>query len=137
MIAMTKEGEHSEDIYWGIVDSIIKQKKASVHPHLRPVNPKHSFKLKKNDNEILAECYLLEELRDALKEAPKEAVLHHLDGRNDFATWVRNIIGDKELAGDLELIRPSREIDVQAKLIHVLDSRIKNLKADSVNLIFD
>lgn len=137
MIAMAKDRDH-DDLYWGIVHSIVKEKRSSTHPHLRRVNPDHCFKLKRSHGgEVLAECHLLEDLRDAIEEAPKEAILHHLDGRNDFATWIRDIVGDKELSGDLETIRPSREVDVQAKLVHVLDSRIKALKSDSVNLIFD
>jgi hypothetical protein len=136
MIAMAKDKDH-DDLYWGIVDSIVNDKRVSTHPHLRRVNSDHSFKLKKGEHDIVAECFLLEDLKDAISDAPKEAVLYHLEGRNDFATWVRDIIGDKELSSDLEMIRPSREIDVQAKIIHVLDSRIKALKTDSVNLVFD
>jgi hypothetical protein len=136
MIAMAKDNDH-DDLYWGIVDSIVNDKRVSTHPHLRRVNSDHGFKLKKGEHDLVAECFLLEDLKDAISGAPKEAVLYHLEGRNDFATWVREIIGDKELSSDLEMIRPSREIDVQAKIIHVLDSRIKALKTDSVNLVFD
>jgi hypothetical protein len=133
---MTKDKDH-DDLYWGIVDSIVNDKRVSTHPHLRRVNSDHGFKLKKGEHDLVAECFLLEDLKEAINGAPKEAILYHLEGRNDFATWVRDIIGDKELSSDLEMIRPSREIDVQAKIIHVLDSRIKSLKSDSVNLVFD
>ncbi|MBN2014026.1 MAG: hypothetical protein JW778_02490 [Candidatus Altiarchaeota archaeon] len=136
MVDMAKK-DYDEDLYWGIVNSIIHDKRVITHPHLRRVHPHHGFKLKKNDHEIIDECFLLEELKEAIKEAPEEAVLHHLEGRNDFATWVREIIGDRELSGDLELIRPSIEVDAKAKLVHVLDSKIKSLKSDSINLIFD
>lgn len=132
-----KKKDYDEDLYWGIVNSIIHDKGVITHPHLRRVHHDYGFKLKKNDHEIIDECFLLEELKEAIEEAPEEAVLHHLNGRNDFAAWVREIIGDRELSGDLELIRPSREMDVKAKLVHVLESRIKSLKSDSINLIFD
>lgn len=136
MVAMSNK-DLEEDLYWGIVNSIIHDKKVSTHPHLRRVHHDHGFRLKKNDSEVVDECFFLEELKDAIKGAPEEVVLHHLDGRNDFAAWVREIIGDKELSGDLELIRPSREVDVKSKLVYTLDSRIKALKSGSVNLIFD
>ena len=134
---MANKRDYDDDLYWGIVDSIINDKHVSTHPHLRPVKQEHSFQLKKGDNEVLCECVLLEDLKSAIASAPNEALKHHLDGRNDFASWVRNSIGDRELSLDLELIKPSRGVDLKAKLVHTLDSRIKALKSDSVNLIFD
>ncbi len=137
MMATAKPPEDNAEFYWAIVGSIITDKNASTHPHLRRVSPDNGFKLKVNDSEVLAECFLLEELKDALIDAPEDALLHHLDNRNDFATWVKEIIGDKELGADLERMRPSSEADVKAEIVRVLDLRIKTLKSDSVNLLFD
>ena len=129
--------DYDGDLYWGIANSIINDKKVCTHPYLRRVSSERAFRLKRNHDEVLSECLLLEELKEAIENAPEEAILFHLDGRNDFANWVREEIGDLELSGDLEYIRPSKTIDVKSELVHVLDSRIKTLKYESVNLIFD
>lgn len=136
-VTMVNEEDHDEELYWGIVNSIINDKRVCTHPYLRRVSSERAFRLKRNHDEVLSECHLLEELKGAIENAPEEAILFHLDGRNDFATWVREEIGDLELGADLERIRPSKTIDVRSELVHVLDSRIKALKYDSVNLIFD
>jgi len=136
-ITMVNEEDHDEELYWGIVNSIINDKRVCTHPYLRRVSSERAFRLKRNHDEVLSECHLLEELKGAIENAPEEAILFHLDGRNDFATWVREEIGDLELGADLERIRPSKTIDVRSELVHVLDSRIKALRYDSVNLIFD
>jgi len=134
---MVNEKDYDEDLYWGIANSIINDKKVCTHPYLRRVSSERAFKLKRNHDEVLSECLLLEELKEAIENAPEEAILFHLDGRNDFASWVREEIGDLELSGNLEYIRPSKTIDVKSELVHVLNSRIKALKSDSINLIFD
>lgn len=42
------------------------------------------------------------ELAAALKEMPNDIFEYHLNGeRNDFSTWVRDVIGDTTLAGQL------------------------------------
>lgn len=45
----------------------------------------------------------LRELRDALINMGNEAFVHHVgEVKNDFSTWVRDIIGDEKLANDLK-----------------------------------
>ncbi len=134
---MTNEKDHDEELYWGIVNSIIHDKRACIHPYLRRVSSDQAFELKEKHDEVLCRCLFLEELRDALEKAPKEAIYFHLDGRNDFATWVKEVIGDMELSGDLKHAGLFKEADVQSRLVNVLDSRIKAIKSSSVNLIFD
>jgi hypothetical protein len=44
----------------------------------------------------------LEELKVALEEMSDETLNHHLSGaKNDFANWVKDVIGDEKLARDL------------------------------------
>lgn len=44
----------------------------------------------------------LSELRSALNDMSAETFAHHAsEGRNDFANWVRDVIGDKTLSSDL------------------------------------
>ena len=51
----------------------------------------------------------MEELADALPEMGDETFHHHVnDEKNDFSSWVKDIIGDKNLANDL-LSSKSRE----------------------------
>ena len=45
----------------------------------------------------------LRELGSVLAGPGSEIFVHHVtEGRNDFSTWVRDIIGDEKLARDLE-----------------------------------
>lgn len=45
------------------------------------------------------------ELAAALKEMPNDIFEYHLNSeRNDFSTWVRDVIGDTTLAGQLARI---------------------------------
>ncbi len=134
---MVDENNYDEDLYWGIINSIIHDKKTCIHPYLRRVSDEKAFRLKGNHDEVLAECFFLEELKEAIEKAPEGAILFHLDGRNDFATWVRESLGDLKLTEDLQYVRPSRTPDVKSELVEVLNSRIRVLKSDSVNLIFD
>jgi hypothetical protein len=47
----------------------------------------------------------LQELDDALREISDETFSYHLnETKNDFRNWVRDVIGDEKLAGDLEAI---------------------------------
>ena len=56
--------------------------------YFRKVKPRQSFKLKKNPQELISEILSLEDLLKALERAPPEAIVFHLQGRNDFADWV-------------------------------------------------
>jgi len=51
------------------------------------------------DGKIIAN---LIELRDALAEMEKEAFKHHVNSeRNDFASWINDVLQDSELAEEL------------------------------------
>ena len=44
----------------------------------------------------------LQELESALREMADETFGHHVsEARNDFSSWVKDVIGDDKLAGDL------------------------------------
>jgi hypothetical protein len=48
----------------------------------------------------------LRELRDALADMSDEQFAHHVgQGRNDFANWVGNVLGDEECARALRRLR--------------------------------
>lgn len=100
------------------------------HPNLNKVGDAYAFKLKADHNTILEEARFLEELRDAVRAAPSEAIVYHMQGSggNDFADWSQNVLGDEELAISLrsvELISPAKTQEVIAQ---VIDSRIKELE---------
>lgn len=51
------------------------------------------------------------DLEATLIEMNDETFLHHVkDSRNDFAVWVREIIGDAKLANKLELLDTKQEM---------------------------
>lgn len=64
---------------------------------MRSVESHESFKLKKDHQSVVAEIFDLPGLRDAIQDAPDEAILFHLDGRNDYAAWIGAVLGSKAL----------------------------------------
>jgi len=44
----------------------------------------------------------LHQLADCLSHITEESFLHHVnEAKNDFASWIRDVLGDSKLAGDL------------------------------------
>lgn len=65
----------------------------------------------------------LRELRDLIDELPRETFRHHVNSdRNDFANWIRFVIGDEALAEKLDLIRTQRQT------FRTIDRRVKELE---------
>ncbi|RLI93711.1 MAG: hypothetical protein DRO90_03195 [Candidatus Altiarchaeales archaeon] len=124
-------------MYWGVVNSIINNKNVCIHPYLRSVESGKEFKLKVNDDRIIATIKNIEELARILHDVPMEAIEFHMNGRNDFSEWIRNAIGDEKLATLLSYIEFRKSEDVRKALITIIENRIKNLRRNSVNLIFE
>lgn len=58
----------------------------------------HAFRF--HDGRILRN---VDELREALKTMKKDTFAFHVSAqKNDFSNWVRDVIGDRKLARDLE-----------------------------------
>lgn len=109
-----------------------KQEFFGKHPNLNYVGQAYAFKLKTNHDNIIGEAGFLHELRDALRSSPTDVVLYHMkDGRNDFADWAREVLGDETLEEALravELISPYKTQELLAK---VIDYRINELEQGS------
>jgi len=103
--------------------------KNKLHHYLRKVKPEHSFKLMKNKNEIIAEIFSLEELSNILEIAPEEAIIFHIkDNRNDFATWIRDVIGNKELSEKLKNVNHKNPEELRWKIVSIIYNEIITLK---------
>ncbi len=99
-----------------------------THPYLQPVEKNYSFKFKKDHWTTVAEILCLEELYGKLQEAPPEAIAFHMERQNDFAIWIRNVVGDWWLSEDLDNTKLSEPEQTRAELIKVLGHRIRLLK---------
>jgi hypothetical protein len=96
---------------------------------MRSVEAPESFKLKRDHHSIVAEIFDLEGLRDAIREAPDEAILFHLSGKNDYAAWIGNVLGSKAMEEVLSRIDSSNGPEqVRQELLDTLDLGIKVLK---------
>ncbi len=65
------------------------------------------------------------ELGNALKEMTNDTFEYHLNSeRNDFSTWVRDVIGDTTLAGQLERVASQATAlkRVEMRLRSIIDS---------------
>ena len=71
--------------------------KEEARNYLRDVMPGQSFWV--NNGPILKN---LEELGDFLPQMSDNSFQHHVsNGKNDFGSWINDVIGDKKLADDL------------------------------------
>jgi hypothetical protein len=117
-----------ESLIGRIID-LEDEKFSGRHPNLEYVGEAYSFKLKLDHENIIDEAAFLEELRDLIRKSSSDAVVYHMQaGKNDFADWAHDVLGDEQLAEALrsvELISPVRTKDVLAR---VIDYRIKELE---------
>ena len=76
-------------------------------------------------------CYSLEELAEALQKVCSEAVIFHYE-RGDFQNWIRDIIGDNELAQRIDDVKMcSRQLSGEAcrkELVERINVRILQLE---------
>ena len=85
---------------------------------LREVNPEQCFWV--NNGPVLKN---LDELSKALAEMNKDSFKHHVNKeKNDFSSWVKDILGDQKLAGDIA--KETSKSGIAAKV----KQRIKQLK---------
>ncbi|HIE34243.1 MAG TPA: hypothetical protein EYP86_03810 [Candidatus Altiarchaeales archaeon] len=126
-----------EDLYWGLVNSIINDKNVCIHPYLRMVENGNAFELKTDHGNTVAKIHHIDELLNAIKTAPIESIVFHMKDRNDFSEWIKNVIGDKKLGHALSYVKLNDPEKTRMALIAIIDYRIRTLRGNSVNLIFD
>jgi len=83
-------------------------------------NPEEAFWM--NHGKIIRNIY---ELVDALKFCTYEQFIYHINmdhEKNDFAIWIREVLGDVELADSLKYCTN------KDKYIDILEQRIKELE---------
>jgi hypothetical protein len=68
----------------------------------------------------------LVDFRDKINSVPWLSVVFHLK-RKDFENWIRDTIGDSELAKRISNISPD-DFNLKKKLYVIVDTRIKELK---------
>src|SRR3989338_3692367 len=85
---------------------------------LRDVNPEQCFWV--NNGPVLKN---LDELYKALSEMSKDAFKHHVNKeKNDFSSWIRDILGDQKLAEDIAKAKSKSAIAAKVK------QRLRQLK---------
>jgi hypothetical protein len=66
-----------------------------------------------HDGKILNNLY---ELKNALEKMNHACYIHHVtDEKNDFARWVREVLGDDKLANDLGKVTSQKEASLFVK----------------------
>ncbi|MEM4268472.1 MAG: hypothetical protein QXK37_06620 [Candidatus Woesearchaeota archaeon] len=80
-----------------------------------------------HDGRILKNLF---DLVDALKDIPPEIFTHHVnEGKNDFANWINEVIGDKKLADEIRNHRDAISIlNKVAKRLESVGARYKMKK---------
>lgn len=98
--------------------------------YLRSVDPERAFTLKNGSGEVVDEIMDLEGLRNALSSAPGDAILFHMDNRNDFAAWVGDVISCGSLSRALQDIpvSPKNVEKTRKDLLSSMDLAIGLLK---------
>lgn len=58
----------------------------------------------------------LKDLKNALPAMKKETFAHHVDeSKNDFSSWINDVVGDTELAGKLKGMKDKHKIAKEIK----------------------
>lgn len=103
----------------------IKWKEETVIVHDIEIRP--PFQMKTEEGEIIAEPILIQELYDAVKDAPKEAIAFHLREGNDFADWIRTAVGDNELSQIIREISTENPEETRKNIMEALRNRKEEL----------
>jgi DNA-binding Xre family transcriptional regulator len=102
--------------------------KKELHPYLKAVKQEQVFKLKTSHGQVVAEVMMLEGLCESLKKAPGDAIVFHMNGRNDFAAWIKDSIGDWWLGSKVEKVELKAPEDTRNALVRVMEERIYKLR---------
>ena len=109
------------------VTAVMEEKK-ELHPYLKAVKGEHTFKLKTDHNNVVAEIAVLEGLCENIKKAPGDAIVFHMSGRNDFAAWIKDAVGDWWLGSKVEKVQLKTPEETRAALVRVMEERIYKLR---------
>ena len=95
---------------------------------LRSVNDYNAFWMKTSDHDLVAVCHNLQEMLDALKKSTVDVIIFHMrNGRNDFADWVSEVLGDQVLAKQLRNTKAKNWINMRYNIIRKINIRIKKI----------
>jgi len=137
------------------VSALNKLQSKRIKPHFRSVHTVNGNEAKKQLRVVphnqgfhfykAIDCFIgitscsLEELAKAVNEVCSEAILFHFE-RGDFQNWIREIIGDTELAQSIDDIKMcSRKLSAEAcrqELAERLRIRIFQLETKEVSPFF-
>ena len=78
----------------------------------------------------------LAEFHDQLAEVPQEAITFHLYPRQpDFQRWIRETLGDEQLAEQIAQIKPSPSEKLRTTLQTLVGDRLKHLKITALTRV--
>jgi hypothetical protein len=86
------------------------------------------FCIRMESGEVIAEAFLLEDLLEAIKKSPGEAIDFHMKDGNDFSAWVRNVVGDSELANQLDSLAFTNTEETRQNIVSLIDGKVESLK---------
>jgi hypothetical protein len=95
------------------------------------------FSIKLGSGEVIAEAFLVEDLLEALRNSPDDAIRYHLNNGNDFAQWVANVVGDTQLASQLSSISYTTADETKKRLTSVLEDKVESLKHPFLRKVSD
>jgi hypothetical protein len=96
---------------------------------LEEVEEAKAFWLKIAHEKILTKVRDLGSLVKELAKAPAEAVAFHLrEGKNDFANWIEDVVGDRVLAIRLRALKARNWREMQRKIVETIKKRIDEIK---------
>ncbi len=104
------------------------EERIEPHPYLKAVKGGQSFQLKTDHGSVVAEIAMLEGLCENLKKAPGDAIAFHMSGRNDFAAWIKDAVGDWWLGSKVEKVQLKTPEETRAELVRVMEERIYRLR---------
>ncbi|MFH1056162.1 MAG: DUF5752 family protein [Candidatus Altiarchaeota archaeon] len=86
------------------------------------------FCIRLNSGEMVAEVFLLEDLLQAIRNSPDDAIKFHTQNSNDMGEWVRNVVGDAEFGEKLRQVTYTTPEETRRRIVDLLDSKVESLK---------
>ncbi len=108
----------------------VRVREPNEHPYLRNVGTSRAFILKKDHGEIVGEAFMLEGLLKAVESAPEESISFHLREGNDFALWVRDVVGDGKLALVLAEVKADDPESARTRIAEAIRGRMMDVEGE-------
>ena len=116
------------DFYKRVAERLEGSERTSLHI-LRVIPPDKAFHFYEKGCYINLSAHSLDELNEALRLASDDSILFH-NMRGHFEKWIRETLGDTELAEEVGKVKGKNAIQLRQVLRDCVDQRLRDLRTE-------